>query len=167
MRPSKDRPLGGSLVRYEKGGVDIIDPTERAARYVFSNIYEIGSRAKEPYKKIAVAKNGPYVIECIVAEGTMPEWRLQPHDEFILCMEGEVRVDFIEPRTEVPPGGHPSVPGEDVGHIIVREGNLCLLPKGIAYRFTSGGGGRSLLLQQSKAGPDTVYAWKDICLGWQ
>lgn len=165
MQPSKDKPLSGNLAYYTKGGLDIIDPNESPRRYVFSNIYEIGAQANGPYKKLAVAKNGPYVIECLVAEGTMPEWRVQPHDEFILCMEGEVRVDFIEPRTEVPPGGHPSIPGEELGYIIVREGNLCLLPKGIAHRFSASR--RSLLLQQAKAGPDTVYAWEEICEGWK
>jgi hypothetical protein len=163
--PSKDKPLSGSLADYVKGGIDIIDPNENPKRYVFSNIYEIGAKAKEPYQKLAVAKNGPYVVECLVAEGVMPEWRVQPHNEFILCIEGEVRVDFIEPRTEVPPGGHPNIPGEELGYIVVREGNLCLLPKGIAYRFSAGQ--RSLFLQQAKAGSDTVYAWDDICLGWK
>ncbi len=165
MKPSKDRPLSGSMARPTKGGIEIMDPSESPRRYVFSNIYEIGAQAKEPYRKLAVAKNGPYVVECLVAEGVMPQWRLKEHDEFLLCIEGEVRVDFIEPRTEVPPGGHPSIPGEELGYIIVREGNLCLLPKGIAYRLRAER--RSLLLQQTKASPDTVYAWEEICLGWK
>src|SRR3990170_2162669 len=124
MQPTKDRPLGASLARSLKGGVDIVDAGERAARYVFSNIYEIGAKAKEPYRKIAVAKNGPYVIECVVAEGVMPQWRVHPHGEFSLCMEGGGRGDFTGPRRGLPPGGggHPSVPGEDLGYIIVREG---------------------------------------------
>lgn len=164
MQPSRDRPLTASMAQYEKGGVDIVDPNETLKRYVYSNVYEIGARAK-PYEKIAVAKNGPYVIECIAAEGTMQQWRLQPHDEFVLCLEGEVRIDFIEPRVELPAGGHAEVSGEEVGYILVREGSLCLLPKGIAYRFKANR--RSLLLQQAKQSADTIFAWEDICDGWK
>jgi hypothetical protein len=164
MQPSKDQPLSASMAHYTKGGVDIVDPRENVKRYVYSNVYEIGAQAK-PYEKLAVARNGPYVIECIVAEGSMPQWRVQPHDEFILCLEGEVRVDFIEPRVEVPPGVHTQVPGEDVGYLIVREGNLCLLPQGMAYKFSAPR--RSLLLQQTKQNDDTVLAWERICAGWK
>jgi hypothetical protein len=164
MQPSKDQPLSASMRQYSKGGVEIVDPRENVKRYVYSNVYEIGARAK-PYEKLAVAKNGPYVVECIVAEGVMPQWRLQPHDEFLVCLEGEVRVDFIAPRTELPPGGHPEVPGEELGYIIIREGNLCLLPKGVAYKLSAGR--RSLLLQQGKQSADTVLAWEEICDGWK
>jgi hypothetical protein len=164
MEPSKNNPLSSSMAHYTKGGVDIVDPRENIKRYVYSNVYEIGARAK-PYEKLAVAKNGPYVVECIVAAGVMPQWRLQPHDEFLLCLEGEVRVDFIEPRVELPAGGHTEVPGEEVGYIILREGNLCVLPKGVAYRLNAGR--RSLLLQQAKQSADTVFAWEEICEGWK
>jgi hypothetical protein len=152
------------MAQYEKGGVDIVDPSETIKRYVYSNVYEIGARAK-PYEKIAVAKNGPYVVECIAAEGAMPHWQLQTHDEFVLCLEGEVRIDFIEPRVELPAGGHAEVNGEEMGHILVREGNLCLLPKGMAYRFSAGR--RSLLLQQAKQSAGTVFRWEEICEGWK
>jgi hypothetical protein len=163
MKPAKDTPLSASMAHYSKGEVDIVDPRENLKRYVYSNVYEIGARAK-PYEKIAVAKNGPYVIECVVAEGAMAQWRLQPHDEFIVCLEGEVRVDFIEPRAEIAAGAHTDVPGESMGYIIVREGNLCLLPKGMAYKFSAGK--RSLLLQQAKQSDGTIFAWETICEGW-
>jgi hypothetical protein len=152
------------MAQYEKGGVDIVDPSETIKRYVYSNVYEIGARAK-PYEKIAVAKNGPYIVECIAAEGVMPHWQLQPHDEFVLCLEGEVRIDFIEPRVELPAGRHAEVNGEEMGYILVREGNLGLLPKGMAYRFSAGR--RSLLLQQAKQSADTVFRWEEICDGWK
>jgi hypothetical protein len=164
MDPSKDRPLAGSMAQHQKGGVELVDPHEQVRRYVYSNVYDIGAQAK-PYEKLAVAKNGPYVVECLVAQGVMPEWHLQPHDEFLLCLEGEVRIDFIEPRTELPPGNHASVPGEELGHIIVREGNLCLLPKGMAYKLSASR--RSLLLQQAKQSAETVFAWEKICDGWK
>jgi hypothetical protein len=152
------------MSHYEKGGVDIVDPQEKVKRYVYSNVYEIGARAR-PYEKIAVAKNGSYVVECIAAEGMMPHWRLESHDEFLLCLEGEVRVDFIEPRVELPTGKHPEMQGEEMGYILVREGNLCLLPKGVAYRLSAST--RSLLLQQTKQSDDTVLAWDTICEGWK
>jgi hypothetical protein len=164
MKPTKAVPLSGSMAQYAKGGVDIVDPRENVRRYVFSNVYEIGARAR-PYEKLAVAKNGPYVVECIVAEGVMPKWYLRPHDEFLLCLEGEVRIDFIAPQTEIPPGGHADIPGEEIGYIIVREGNLCLLPQGVAYRLSANR--RSLLLQQTKQSEDTLFAWEDICAGWK
>lgn len=164
MKPAKDTPLSANMTHYSKGGVDIVDPRENIKRYVYSNVYEIGARAK-PYEKIAVAKNGPYVIECIVAEGVMSEWRLQPHDEFIVCLEGEVRVDFIEPRAKIAAGPYSDVPGESIGYITVREGNLCLLPKGIAYKFSAAS--RSLLLQQAKHSDETILAWETICEGWE
>lgn len=164
MQPSKDRPLAASMAQHEKGGVDIVDPQENIKRYVYSNVYEVGARAK-PYEKIAVAKNGPYVVECIAAEGVMPHWRLEPHDEFVLCLEGEVRIDFTAPRVELPAGNHTEVQGEDMGYMLVREGNLCLLPKGMAYRFSASQ--RALLLQQAKHSADTVFAWEEICDGWK
>jgi len=164
MDPSKDHPLAGSIAQHRKGGVELVDPREQVRRYVYSNVYDIAARAK-PYEKLAVAKNGPYVVECLVAQGVMPQWRLQPHDEFILCLEGEVRIDFLEPRTELPPGNHANVPGEELGYIVVREGNLCLLPKGMAYKLSASR--RSLLLQQAKQSADTVFAWEEICDGWK
>ncbi len=41
--------------------------------YVFSNVFEVASKAK-PYEKVAVGKNIEYVIEAIRAEGTSG-WR--------------------------------------------------------------------------------------------
>ncbi|NOT56625.1 MAG: hydroxyquinol 1,2-dioxygenase [Deltaproteobacteria bacterium] len=163
MKPTKNTPLSASMASYSKGGVDIVDPRENIKRYVYSNVYEVGARAK-PYEKIAVAKNGPYVVECIAAEGVMPTWRLHPHDEFLVCLEGEVRVDFIAPRVELPAGAHREVPGEEMGYIIIREGDLALLPKGMAYRLSASR--RSLLLQQGKQSEETVLAWDKICDGW-
>jgi hypothetical protein len=52
-----------------------------------------------------------------------------------------------------------------MGYILMREGNLCLLPKGMAYRFNAAR--RSLLLQQAKQSADTVLAWEEICDGWK
>ena len=61
----------GSLEHYEKGGVEVIN--DDARNYVFSNIFEVASKAK-PYEKVAVGKNIEYVIEAIRVEGTSG-WR--------------------------------------------------------------------------------------------
>jgi hypothetical protein len=43
----------GSLEHFEKGGIEVIN--DDARNYVFSNIYEVASKA-EPYKKSQSAK---------------------------------------------------------------------------------------------------------------
>jgi len=52
----------GRLDNYNKGGVEIINDDPK--NYVFSNMFEVASRAK-PWQKIAVAKNQQYVLEAI------------------------------------------------------------------------------------------------------
>ena len=49
----------GSLDHFEKGGVQPIN--DHPKNYVFSNIFEVASRA-EPYEKIAVGENLKYVL---------------------------------------------------------------------------------------------------------
>src|SRR5437899_11770269 len=82
----------GSLRDYEKGGVEVIH--DDARNYVFSNVFEVASRAK-PYEKVAVGKNIEYVIEAIRAEGTSG-WRAAAHDEFALVMDGEIEVRLLK-----------------------------------------------------------------------
>ncbi len=85
----------GSLSSYEKGPLTIIN--DNPEYYCHSNVFEVASRAK-PYEKVAVAKNLEYVIEAIRAEGTS-DWFTAGHDEFVLVMDGEVPVSFVEPAT--------------------------------------------------------------------
>ena len=82
----------GSLERWEKGGVEVIDDDPR--HYVFSNLFEVASKAK-PYEKVAVGKNLEYVIEAIRAEGPSP-WRAPAHDESALVMDGEVEIHLLK-----------------------------------------------------------------------
>ena len=92
----------GSLDRWEKGGVEVIDDDPR--HYVFSNVFEVASKAK-PYEKVAVGKNVEYVIEAIRAEG-VSAWRAPAQDEFALVMDGEVEIHLLklaDPRV-VPAG---------------------------------------------------------------
>lgn len=155
----------GSLQHYEKGGVEVIK--DDAKNYVFSNVFEVASRAK-PYEKIAVGKNIEYVIEAIRTEGTSG-WRVAGHDEFALVMDGEVEVRLVKPADPavVPPGTHGSVPlpgapaGRPMGRVKARRGHMTLLPAGAAYQFHAARPG--VILLQTMAGRDTIERWADIC----
>ena len=81
----------GSLRSFEKGGVEVIH--DDARNYVFSNIFEVASKAR-PYEKVAVGKNIEYVIEAIRAEGTSG-WRAPAQDEFALVMDGEIEIRLL------------------------------------------------------------------------
>src|SRR6266704_4916961 len=96
----------GSLQSYEKGGVEVIH--DDARNYVFSNIFEVASKAR-PYEKVAVGKNIEYVIEAIRAEGTSG-WRAPAQDEFALVMDGEVEIRLLKlDNPGVPAGAAGSV----------------------------------------------------------
>ncbi|MEO8037244.1 MAG: hydroxyquinol 1,2-dioxygenase [Betaproteobacteria bacterium] len=82
----------GSLKKFEKGTLSIINDDPR--HYCYSNVFEVASKAR-PWQKIAVAKNLEYVIETIRAEGTS-DWFAAGHDEFVVVLDGEVTVSFIE-----------------------------------------------------------------------
>lgn len=155
----------GSLEHYEKGGVDIID--DDAKHYAFSNVFEVASHAK-PWEKIAVGKNMEYVLEVLRAEGTS-EWRTCAHDEFPLCLDGEITVELV--KLDVPAvdgdksgsvalGGEPT--GRPMGRIVLRRGHMALLPAHTAYRFATDAPG--VILLQTVHGDDTVERWAEICL---
>ncbi len=82
----------GSLADYDKGGIELIN--DQAKNYAFSNIFEVANSSK-PWEKVAVGKNMQYVLEAIRAEGTS-EWRTCAHDEFPLCMDGEVTIELVK-----------------------------------------------------------------------
>ena len=155
----------GSLDRWEKGGVEVIDDDPR--NYVFSNLFEVASQAK-PYEKIAVGKNLEYVIEAIRAEG-VSAWRAPAQDEFALVMDGEVEIHLLKLADPdvVPPGTTGSVElgaapnGKKMGRVRARRGHMTLLPVGAAYQFRAGR--PSVILLQTLAGKDTVERWNDIC----
>jgi hypothetical protein len=155
----------GSLARWEKGGVEVIN--DDARNYVFSNVFEVASRAK-PYEKVAVGKNIEYVIEAIRAEGVSP-WRAPAQDEFALVMDGEVEIHLLKLADPgvVPPGTQGSVglagtpAGQKMGRVRARRGHMTLLPVGAAYQFRAERPG--VILLQTLAGRDTVERWRDIC----
>jgi hypothetical protein len=156
----------GSLKDYEKGTMEIINDNPKY--YVFSNVFEVASRAK-PYEKTAVARNLEYVIEAIRAEGTSP-WMACSHDEFCVVLDGEVTVEYVKldgPDSIAPASksGTVAVKGEPrgkrMGTIRLRRGHQALLPKGAAYRFVASR--PSVMIQQTLKGDLTIEKWADIC----
>ena len=105
----------GSLADYDKGGIELID--DEAKHYAFSNIFEVAS-SSQPWEKVAVGKNMQYVLEVIRAEGTS-EWRTAAHDEFPLCMDGEVTIELVKldaPAVPADKEGSVALAGEPVRH---------------------------------------------------
>jgi hypothetical protein len=155
----------GSLDRFEKGQVEVIDDDPR--HYAFSNMFEVASRSA-PWEQVAVGQNRQYVLEVVRAEGTSP-WRTASHDQSVLVMDGRLRVELAEldAGQRPDPGSHGSrvVEGEPggrpMGRIIAGRGHLVLLPAGAAYRMVAEGVG--VVLVQTIAGPDTRYRWAEIC----
>jgi len=162
---SEYRTVFGSLEKYEKGGVQIIDDNPK--NYVFSNIFEVASTSK-PYEKVCVGQNLSYVLEALRAEGTSP-WFAADHDESALVMDGEVEIHFVKPdAAAVPAGKVGSVKlsaepkGKKMGWVKCRRGHQALLPKGSAYQFRVAGKPGVILLQTIK-GDFTVEKWSEIC----
>ena len=155
----------GSIHKFKKGGVTVID--DDAKKYVFSNIFEVASKAK-PYERMAVAKNFEYVIEAVRAEGTRPGTR--PRMTNSSCRwTAKSRSIWSSWTTRIPPSiprakaptleGHPD--GKKMGRLVLRQGHMALLPVGAAYRFQR----RSActLMIQTIDGPETVHKWAEIC----
>jgi hypothetical protein len=152
-----------SLDDYEKGGVELIN--DDARHYAFSNVFEVAS-ISAPYEQVAVGKNMEYVLECVRAEGVSP-WRTASHDQFALCMDGEIVVELVKTDRVTPSDvegsvGHDGEPaGPRMGRITVRRGHQALLPAGAAYRFDARRTG--VLIIQTIAGRDTKFRWNEIC----
>ncbi|WP_277983264.1 hydroxyquinol 1,2-dioxygenase [Sphingomonas faeni] len=157
----------GSLDDYAKGGVEIIDDDPR--NYVFSNVLEVAANSA-PYERVAVGINFEYVIEATRAEGVSP-WYTCAHDEFVLCMDGEVEVHLVklsDPARHVDPEHDGAVSmaeaipdGRKMGRVVLRRGHQALLPVGAAYRFHADRPG--VILLQTIVGDVTVQKWADIC----
>jgi hypothetical protein len=156
----------GSLRSFEKGGIQLIRDDPR--NYVFSNVFEVASRAR-PWEKVAVARNMEYVLEAVRGEGTSP-WYAAAHDEFALVMDGEVDVSLrkLEDSMRVADGtrgttilsGEPQ--GAVMGRIRARRGHLSLLPVGAGYQMRAAQ--PSVLLIQTMLGAHTVERWAEICI---
>jgi hypothetical protein len=161
---SQGHTVFGSLRDYTKGTIELV--SGEARHYVFSNIFEVAGKSK-PYERVVVGKNIDYVQEVMRAEGVSP-WFACGHDEFALCMDGEVTVEFIKLKT--PPdadkngavlaGDAPK--GTRMGLVKLKRGHQVLLGAGNAYRFTAATTG--VLLQQTLLGDLSVQKWREICL---
>ena len=156
----------GSLDHYEKGGVQIIDDNVR--HYAFSNCFEIASRSL-PYEKVVFGQNQIYVLEAIRAEGHSP-WYTCAHDEFALCMDGEVEVHLVKLGAEqtVPDPEHNGAvlvrgdpKGAKMGWMKLRRGHQGLLPKSCAYQFRATR--PAVLVLQTCKGSLSVERWAEIC----
>lgn len=156
----------GSLARYAKGRVDVIDDDPK--NYVFSNVFEVAGRAA-PYERVAVAANFEYVIEAVRAEGASP-WYVAAHDEFVLVLDGRVTIELVRPAgaAELVAEGAEGArrlaaapDGRRMGRVVARRGHMALLPRRAAYRFA--GEGPGVLLVQTLRGPETVERWAEIC----
>lgn len=156
----------GSLDRFEKGGVQVID--DNAKNYAFSNCFEIASKSA-PYEKVVFGQNQIYVLEALRAEGTSP-WFTCAHDEFALCMDGEVEIHLVKLGAEqtVPDAEHNGAvhvkdepQGRKMGWLKLRRGHQALLPKNAAYQFRSAKPG--VVVLQTCKGDLSVERWAEIC----
>jgi hypothetical protein len=156
----------GSLANFDKGTIEVINDNPK--NYAFSNMFEVAASSK-PWEKVAVGKNMEYVLEVIRAEGTSG-WRTCSHDEFPLCMDGEVTIELMQLAAPLAPGdknGSIAIAGEPdgvrMGSIVIGHGHMALLPANTAYRFSAAA--PSVILLQTILGDDTIERWAEICLG--
>jgi hypothetical protein len=156
----------GSLQNYQKGRVEIID--DNVKHYAFSNCFEIAGKSK-PYEKVVFGQNQIYVLECLRTEGTSP-WYTCAHDEFALCMDGEVEIhlvklDAVQAITDTEKNGAVLVWGEPkgqkMGWIKVSRGHQAMLPKNCAYQFRSAAPG--VIILQTCKGDLSIERWAEIC----
>lgn len=153
-----------SLDNFEKGSIQMIQG--KASHYVFSNIFEVAKNA-QPYDKTVVGINQKYVIESVRAEGTSA-WYTCSHDEFLISMDGEVRVEFLKLAQAVDAsiegtqlaGEQPD--GKPMGYVVLQQGHQTILPAGTAYRINSAKPATVLL--HTIKGPLSIEKWAEICL---
>ncbi len=156
----------GSLDKFEKGGVQIIDDNVR--HYAFSNCFEIASKSK-PYEKVVFGQNQIYVLETLRAQGHSP-WYTCGHDEFALCMDGEVEIHLVKLAGEqvVPNPEHNGAvlvkgepKGQKMGWMKIKRGHQAMLPKNSAYQFRAAK--PAVVVLQTCKGDLSVERWAEIC----
>jgi hypothetical protein len=156
----------GSLNDYDKGRVEPIADDVR--NYAFSNCFEIAGTSK-PYEKVVFGQNMEYVLEAIRAEGDSP-WYTCAHDEFALCMDGEVEIHLVKldsaqavsnPDKEgaILVEGDPR--GAKMGWMKLGRGHQGMLPAGSAYQFRSKQ--PAVIILQTCKGDLSVERWSSIC----
>jgi hypothetical protein len=156
----------GSLASYDKGRVEPIADDVR--NYAFSNCFEIAGKSK-PYERVVFGQNQIYVLEVARAEGASP-WYTCAHDEFALCMDGEVDVHLVQLQAaqRVPDADHNGAvlvegepQGQKMGWMKLKRGHQGLLPKNTAYQFRAAK--PAVLVIQTCKGQVSVEKWADIC----
>jgi hypothetical protein len=156
----------GSLDRYEKGQVQIID--DNVKHYAFSNVFETANKSR-PYEKVVFGQNQIYVLEVLRAEGSSP-WYTCAHDEFALSMDGEVEIHLVKLEGEqlVPDAEHNGAVlvkgdprGKKMGWMKIKRGHQALLPKNCAYQFRSAN--PAVLVLQTCTGDLSIERWAQIC----
>lgn len=156
----------GSLRDYDKGRVEPINDDVR--HYAFSNCFEVASMSA-PYEKVVFGQNMEYVLEVLRAEGVSP-WFTCAHDEFALCMDGEVEVHLVKLDAgqcvvDKCSNGSRLVKGEPsgtkMGWMKLKRGHQALLPADSAYQFRSGTVG--VLVLQTCKGELSIERWSTIC----
>lgn len=156
----------GSLASYEKGRVEPIADDVR--HYAFSNCFEIAATSP-PWERVVFGQNQIYVLEVVRAEGESP-WFTCAHDEFALCMDGEVEVHLVklDPAQQVPDADHNGAvlvegppQGPRMGWMKLGRGHQGLLPKNTAYQFRAARPG--VLVVQTCKGSLSVEKWAEIC----
>jgi hypothetical protein len=159
------KTIFGSLKQHEKGRVEVID--DNAKNYAFSNVFDICSKSK-PYEKIVMGINQIYVLEALRAEGSSP-WYTCAHDEFALCMDGEVEIHLFkldQPQIKdadkngaVLLSGEPK--GKKMGWMKLKRGHQGMLPAHTAYQFRAAAPG--VIVLQTTLGDLSVQKWAEIC----
>lgn len=156
----------GSLDDYEKGRVEPID--DDVKHYAFSNCFDIAGKSA-PYEKIVFGQNMEYVLETVRAEGDSP-WYTCAHDEFALCMDGEVEIHLVKLAPEqtiqdkacngaVLVTGTPQ--GVNMGWMKLGRGHQGMLPADCAYQFRSAS--PAVIILQTCKGELSIERWADIC----
>ncbi len=156
----------GSIDNFEKGRVEPINDDVR--NYAFSNCFEIAKNSK-PYEKVVFGQNMEYVLETIRADGNS-NWYTCAHDEFALCMDGEVEIHLVQLKnvplshSEGKEGavlieGEPD--GQKMGWVKLGRGHQGMLPAGSAYQFRSNR--PSVIILQTCKGELSIERWEEIC----
>lgn len=156
----------GSLDNYDKGRVEPINDDVR--HYAFSNCFEIASNSKA-YEKVVFGQNMEYVLETIRADGDSP-WYTCAHDEFALCMDGEVEIHLIKlaENQQVQDANHEGAvlvegepEGKKMGWMKLGRGHQGMLPAGSAYQFKSSK--PAVIILQTCKGDLSIERWEEIC----
>src|SRR5437660_10303282 len=123
----------GSMQKYTKGNLLLIN--DKPLNYAMSNIFEIGATWPKAFDRVVIGKNGPYVLACFRGEGEDNNWWYMPRDEYVVLVEGEMTIEYKDPREEIALGPHKTVTGTDRGSVVLRDGCLASLAAEIALHI--------------------------------